>query len=101
MLLFCAYVSDKLTYQFIRKKFQIAELKDYLKKLGADLPEEKSPKGLEDDVRQIIEVCNLCFKEENESDVEIVLNDIMSILLVVSIFAKNAFGWMKINLFFD
>lgn len=65
--------------------------------MGADIPEEKSPKSLEEGVRQIIEVCDVCFQETNESDVEIVLNDIMSILLVVS-FQTCATFWYSQNL---
>lgn len=34
-------------------------------------------------MRQVIDVCDLCFGEPNEVDVEMVLNDIVSVLVVV------------------
>lgn len=57
----------------------------YFKSLGAEISEEKSPKGIEDDLHKIIGVCEACFKEGNESEIETVLNDIVSIMIVVSI----------------
>ncbi|XP_065205728.1 eukaryotic translation initiation factor 3 subunit M [Planococcus citri] len=62
---------------------QAGELKSYFKKLGADITEERSNKGLEDDLRKIINVCDVCFKEANENEIETVLNDIVSILVVM------------------
>lgn len=62
---------------------QIGELKAYFKKLGADISEEKSPEGLEDDVRKVIQVCDILFQEQSEAEVEMVLNDIVSILVVM------------------
>lgn len=61
------------------------ELRVYLKELGAEITEEKSPKGIEDDLHKIIGVCDACFKEGSEPEVEKVLNDIVSIMVVVSI----------------
>lgn len=56
----------------------------YLKTLGAEISEEKSPKGIEDDLHKIIGVCDACFREEQEAEVESVLNDIVSIMVLVS-----------------
>lgn len=53
--------------------------------MGAEISEEKSPKGIEDDLHKIIGVCEACFKEGNESEIETVLNDIVSIMIVVNI----------------
>lgn len=64
--------------------FQVQELRVYLKELGAEITEEKSPKGIEDDLHKIIGVCDACFKEGSEQEVEKVLNDIVSIMVVVS-----------------
>lgn len=61
---------------------QVGELKSYFKRLKANISEEKSAK-LEDDMRQVIDVCDLCFGEPNEVDVEMVLNDIVSVLVVI------------------
>ncbi|XP_050575499.1 eukaryotic translation initiation factor 3 subunit M isoform X2 [Bombus affinis] len=59
------------------------ELRIYFKNLGAEISEEKSPKGIEDDLHKIIGVCEACFKEGNESEIETVLNDIVSIMIVI------------------
>lgn len=61
------------------------ELRKYFKSLGADISEEKSANGVEDDLHQIVGVCDACFKEPNEADVEGVLNSIVSIMVSVSI----------------
>ncbi|KAK7602229.1 hypothetical protein V9T40_009670 [Parthenolecanium corni] len=61
---------------------QVGELKSYFKRLGSSISEEKSEK-LDDDLRQVIDVCELCFNEPNEADVEMVLNDIVSVLVVI------------------
>lgn len=60
-------------------------MRGYLKSLGAEISEERSPKGIEDDLHKIIGVCDTCFKEGNEPQVELVLNDIVSIMVLVSI----------------
>ncbi|CAH1114228.1 unnamed protein product [Psylliodes chrysocephalus] len=62
---------------------QAQELRVYLKSLGAEISEEKSPKGIEDDLHKIIGVCDACFKEGQENDVEMVLNDIVSIMVLI------------------
>lgn len=54
-----------------------------MKDLGADIPEEKSSKGIEDDLHKIISFCDVCFIDGQEADVEIVLNDIVSIIVLV------------------
>lgn len=61
------------------------ELRSYFKGLGAEISEEKSPKGIEDDLHKIIGVCEACFKEGNESEIEKILNNIVSIMVLVSI----------------
>ena len=63
---------------------QAQELRIYFKSLGAEISEEKSQKGIEDDLHKIIGVCDACFKEGNESEVETILNDIVSIMILVS-----------------
>lgn len=57
----------------------------YFKSLGAEISEEKSPKGIEDDLHKIIGVCEACFKEGNENEIETVLNDIVSIMILASL----------------
>lgn len=64
---------------------QAQELRIYLKGLGAEISEEKSVKGIEDDLHKIIGVCEACFKEGQETEVEMVLNDIVSIMVLVSL----------------
>lgn len=51
--------------------------------MGAEISEEKSPKGIEDDLHKIIGVCEACFKEGQEVEVESVLNAIVSIMVLV------------------
>lgn len=63
---------------------QAQELRIYFKSLGAEISEEKSQKGIEDDLHKIIGVCDACFKEGNESEIETILNDIVSIMILVS-----------------
>lgn len=60
-------------------------MRAYFKSLGAEISEEKSPKGIEDDLHKIIGVCEACFKEGNENEIETVLNDIVSLMILVSI----------------
>lgn len=55
----------------------------YLKSVGAEISEEKSDKGIEDDLHKIIGVCEACFKEGQDAEVEMVLNDIVSIMVLV------------------
>lgn len=79
------YVYIKYKYFELMIYFQAQELRIYFKNLGAEISEEKSPKGIEDDLHKIIGVCEACFKEGNESEIETVLNDIVSIMIVVNI----------------
>jgi len=60
---------------------QAQELRSFLKSLGAEISEEKSSKGIEDDLHKIIGVCDACFKDVSEADVEKTLNSIVSILI--------------------
>lgn len=62
---------------------QAQELRRYFKSLGAEISEEKSPKGIEDDLHKIIGVCDVCFKENNEADVEAILNSVVSIMVSI------------------
>lgn len=64
---------------------QALELRRYFKSLGAEISDEKSPKGVEDDLHKIVGVCDACFKEANEADIEAILNSIVSIMVSVSI----------------
>lgn len=61
------------------------ELRRYFKSLGAEISDEKSPKGVEDDLHKIVGVCDACFKETNETDIEAILNSIVSIMVSVSV----------------
>uniref|UniRef100_A0A2A4K4M6 Eukaryotic translation initiation factor 3 subunit M n=1 Tax=Heliothis virescens TaxID=7102 RepID=A0A2A4K4M6_HELVI len=62
---------------------QALELRKYFKSLGAEIAEEKSPKGIEDDLHKIVGVCDVCFKEPNESEIEAILNSIVSIMVSI------------------
>lgn len=43
-----------------------AELRAYLKSKGAEISEENSEGGLHVDLAQIIEVCDVCLKEDDK-----------------------------------
>jgi len=62
---------------------QAEELRAYFKGLGAEISEEKSSQGLEDDLHKIIGVCDTCFKDATDAEVEGVLNGILSMLALV------------------
>ncbi|XP_075972795.1 eukaryotic translation initiation factor 3 subunit m [Anticarsia gemmatalis] len=62
---------------------QALELRKYFKSLGAEIAEEKSSKGIEDDLHKIVGVCDVCFKEQNESEIEAILNSIVSIMVSI------------------
>ncbi|KAK0159699.1 hypothetical protein PV327_010787 [Microctonus hyperodae] len=64
---------------------QAQELRIYFKSLGAEISDEKSPRGIEDDLHKIIGVCDACFKEGNETEIENILNDIVSILIHIPV----------------
>eukprot|EP00088_Acartia_fossae_P026126 TRINITY_DN2689_c0_g1_i1.p1 TRINITY_DN2689_c0_g1~~TRINITY_DN2689_c0_g1_i1.p1 ORF type:complete len:386 (-),score=90.84 TRINITY_DN2689_c0_g1_i1:230-1387(-) len=63
---------------------QAGELRKYFKSQGANISEERSSEGLEDDLKKIVEVCDSCFTAgATESEVEGVLNGIVSMLALV------------------
>nr|QBH73914.1 eukaryotic translation initiation factor 3 subunit M [Carausius morosus] len=64
---------------------QAQEFRAYFKRLGAEISEEKSSKGIEDDLHKIIGVCDACFKEPNEIEIESVLNGIVSMLVLIPV----------------
>lgn len=76
--------------------WQAQELRAYFKGLGAEISEEKSPKGIEDDLHKIIGVCDACFKEVPEAEIESILNGIVSMLVLVS-FAVSWLWIMQYN----
>uniref|UniRef100_A0A663MFE6 Eukaryotic translation initiation factor 3 subunit M n=1 Tax=Athene cunicularia TaxID=194338 RepID=A0A663MFE6_ATHCN len=59
-----------------------AELRAYLKSKGAEISEENAEGGLHVDLAQIIEVCDVCLKEDDK-DVESVMNSVVSLLLIL------------------
>lgn len=63
---------------------QAEELRSYFKRLGAEISEERSERGLEDDLHKIIGVCDSCFKDASEAEVEGVMNGIVSMLALVT-----------------
>jgi len=63
---------------------QAEELRSYFKKLGAEISEERSERGLEDDLHKVIGVCDSCFKDASEAEVEGVMNGIVSMLALVT-----------------
>ncbi|XP_030416134.1 eukaryotic translation initiation factor 3 subunit M isoform X1 [Gopherus evgoodei] len=66
----------------ITEEDQAAELRAYLKSKGAEISEENSEGGLHIDLAQIIEVCDVCLKEDDK-DVESVMNSVVSLLLIL------------------
>lgn len=68
--------------------FQVQELRKYFKKLGAEISSEKSNKGVEDDLHKIIGVCEVCFKDGEPTQIDGILNSIVSIMITVSRVAK-------------
>ena len=62
---------------------QCQELREYLKSLGAEISTQPSQKGMEDDLHKIIQVCDICFaKGVSETDIESVLNGIVSVIII-------------------
>jgi len=59
---------------------QAEELRGYFKSQGAEISEERSELGLEDDLEKLIEVCDISFTSATESEVEGILNGIVSML---------------------
>ncbi|NXR99219.1 EIF3M factor, partial [Oxylabes madagascariensis] len=66
----------------ITEEDQAAELRAYLKSKGAEISEENAEGGLHVDLTQIIEVCDVCLKEDDK-DVESVMNSVVSLLLIL------------------
>jgi len=64
---------------------QAEELRAWMKSQGAEISEERSEKGLEDDLQKIISVCDVSFKDgTGEADVEGILNGVVSMLALCS-----------------
>jgi len=53
-----------------------------MKSLGAEISTQASVKGMEDDLHKIIGVCDVCFQKGNESEIESVLNGIVSVVII-------------------
>lgn len=65
---------------------QAQEIRKYFKGLGAEISEEKSAKGIEDDLHKIIGVCDVCLKKDaNEKEIDAILNSIVSIMVSISL----------------
>ncbi|XP_055390366.1 eukaryotic translation initiation factor 3 subunit M [Condylostylus longicornis] len=64
---------------------QVQELRKYFKSLGAEITSEKSPKGIEDDLHKIIGVCDVCFKDGDPTEIDNILNSIVSIMITISL----------------
>ncbi|KAK7098489.1 eukaryotic translation initiation factor 3 subunit M-like [Littorina saxatilis] len=63
---------------------QTLELRGYLKSLGAEISEENADSGILTDLKNIVEASSICWKEiNNESDIEMVFNGIITLILVV------------------
>lgn len=69
----------------ITEEEQTAELRSYLKGLGAEISEENADGGLEKDLQQIIEVCDVCFKDSSDIVTESILNGIISLVVTVHV----------------
>jgi len=63
---------------------QAEELRAYFKSQGANITSEKSAEGVEDDLQKIIGVCDTCFTTATESEVEGILNGIVSMVALVT-----------------
>jgi len=74
--------SELASFIACTSKEQCQELRDYMKGLGAEISSQPSPKGMEDDLHKIIGVCDICFQKGNESDIESVLNGIVSVVII-------------------
>ncbi|XP_037024387.1 eukaryotic translation initiation factor 3 subunit M [Bradysia coprophila] len=62
---------------------QAQELRKYLKSKDAEISEEKSSKGIEDDLHKIIGVCDVCFKDGDPVEIDAILNSIVSIMVTI------------------
>ncbi|CAG0899536.1 unnamed protein product [Cyprideis torosa] len=64
---------------------QVGELLNYLKEQGVELdPAEELEKGPYSALRRVIESCEVCSREDTESDAEAVLASIVSLLFICS-----------------
>jgi len=71
------------TFIDLQEQEQCEELRQYLKDLGGSIAVENAPQGFVADLHEIINVSSVSFKEENESDIESVLNSIVSLIIQV------------------
>src|SRR6218665_2403437 len=69
------------TFIEINEKLQCQELRDYMLLLGASIPASSTDNYMTD-LQQIISVCDIIFKLE-DSEIELVLNSIISVLLQI------------------
>lgn len=81
----CLFASINVFYILL---FKAVELRVFFRKVGAEISEEKSPKGIEDDLHKIIGVCDACFRTCSELEIESILNAIVSMLVLVSSFVS-------------
>lgn len=65
-------------------------MRKYLKLKDAEISEEKSSKGIEDDLHKIIGVCDVCFKDGDPVEIDAILNSIVSIMVTVSVLICGA-----------
>jgi len=62
---------------------QTAELRSFLKSLGAEISEENAEAGLSTDLKNMLEGSKYVWMLNNESDIEMVFNGLISLLLVL------------------
>lgn len=70
------------TFIDIDETEQCVELREYMISLGSSLSPTKCDSFITD-LKEIISVCDVCFEEEKESDMESVLNSVVSVLIQV------------------
>lgn len=58
--------TKQLLFVYVVFFFKAAELRAYLKSKGAEISEENAEGGLHVDLAQIIEVCDVCLKEDDK-----------------------------------
>uniref|UniRef100_A0A2R5LFH7 Eukaryotic translation initiation factor 3 subunit M n=1 Tax=Ornithodoros turicata TaxID=34597 RepID=A0A2R5LFH7_9ACAR len=63
---------------------QCLDLRSYFKDCGADISDEDCPDSLCLSLQQIISVCDSCFREATDAEIEAVLNSIVSIIAVIN-----------------
>jgi len=62
---------------------QTLELRSFFKSLGAEISEENAESGLATDLKNILEASKFCWTLNNDTEIEMVFNGIISLLLVV------------------